>query len=205
MEMPSIGVIFQGFLTSSDHQNYYRWPLNARVLLAIALDQPSHMVLTQTPVATLWGKILIHHIKVVNAGHQSQNTYFSLKTSFVLAARPIYRIYITYHKIDLFLKTTFVPPGCSTSPHPSSSLRSLQSKLPLHRRSFATQPVFVICIYENICICICIKVFNNITSTPLALELFGATSAVCLIIERCKHFEPLFRSADQDTSYQDKL
>ena len=56
MVMPSIGVIFQGFLTSSDYQNYYRWPLNARVLLAIALDQPSHMVLTQTPVATLWGK-----------------------------------------------------------------------------------------------------------------------------------------------------
>ena len=100
MEMPSIGVIFQGFPTSSDHQNYYRWPLNARVLLPIPLDQPSHMVFTQTPVAALWGKILIYHLKVVNAGHQSLNADFFLKTTFVPPGWLLdqYTEYITYHK-----------------------------------------------------------------------------------------------------------
>merc|ERR1719336_3476362 len=79
-----------------------RWPLNARVLPPIALDQPSHMVLTQTPVAALW--------------------LLNLPTSELITSVAAVEV--------------------------------------------AVAP----------------KIICDTTSTPLALELFGATSAVCLVL-----------------------
>ena len=130
-----------------------------------------------------------------------------LKTSIVQPGWLLdqYIEYITYKKIDFFPKNYFCPTWLLNLPTSELITSVAAVEVAVAPKIICDTTCICISIYENICICICIKVFNNITSTPLTLELFGATRAVCLIIERCQHFGPLFRSADQDTSYQDKL
>ena len=132
---------------------------------------------------------------------------FFLKTSFVRPGCLLdqYTEYITYHKIYIFPKSYICPTLLLNLPTSELITSVAAVEVAVAPKIICDTTCICISIFENICICICIKIFNNITSTPLALELFGATSAVCLIIERCQHFGPLFRSADQDTSYRDKL
>ena len=133
---------------------------------------------------------------------------FFLKTTFFRPGWLLdqYTEYITYHKDKDFFPKNYICPTLLLNLPTSELITSVAAvEVAVAPKIICDTTYICISIYENICICICIKVFNNITSTPLALELFGATSAVCLIIERCQHFGPLLRSADQDTSYQDKL